>query len=303
LLVHGLQPRSRMSKGRGIIARLLHLDDSGASRRAQAFSALGIVAVAALDHATGFELRVYPLYFLPLCLGAWHGRPVVVGALVMACTAAWAVSNRLAGLHYASWYAWPFNTAMQALAFGVVAGLVRRIRVLLERERMLSRVDPLTQLANRRAFQERGALELARAARTGAPITIACLDLDNLKVLNDWAGHLQGDAALMTLADVLRHTLRQTDLMARLGGDEFAVILPETDQDQARGALERVRSAFSAAAARMPADVSVSIGGLTLTSPPALEAAMSMADAVLYRVKRTGKDGVRVSLDRPPHDS
>lgn len=292
-----------MSKGTGPIARLLQLDDRGASRRTQALSALGIVAVAALDHATGVELRVYPLYFLPLCLGAWHGRPLITGALVTACTAAWAVSNQLAGLHYGAWYAWPFNTAMQGLAFGVVAALVRRIRVQLERERTLSRVDPLTQLANRRAFQEQGALELARAARSGAPITIACLDLDNLKVINDWAGHLQGDVALMTLADVLRHTLRATDVMARLGGDEFAVILPETDQEQARVALERVRSTFRAAAARMPAEVSVSIGGLTLTSPPALEAAMSMADAVLYRVKRTGKDGVQVSLERPPHDS
>jgi diguanylate cyclase (GGDEF)-like protein len=106
----------------------------------------------------------------------------------------------------------------------------------------LARVDPLTGLGNRRAFDETLAIEIARARASNAALSIALIDVDGFKDLNDRLGHLEGDRCLKQVADGLERTKRSPDHVFRWGGDEFAVILPGAKGDQASTAVERISS-------------------------------------------------------------
>ena len=129
-----------------------------------------------------------------------------------------------------------------AIAFGSVALLAAAQRDWLRRERAISRTDGLTGLLNGRGFYEAAAVELARSSRYRHPLTLAYVDLDDFKEINDRLGHARGDAVLVAVAHALRRACRSTDLVGRLGGDEFVVLFPETDRDAAEAALVKLRS-------------------------------------------------------------
>jgi len=260
----------------------------------------GIVFVGILDLVTGVEVRVYPLYFLPLSVGAWTvGRRGAWAGSALAALA-WYVSNRLAGLSYMNQVTWLWNLAAQTFAFLTVSLLIARMRHLLDFEEASARTDALTGLDNRRAFYERLEQVTALARRHEHPVTIAYLDLDNFKSVNDLLGHRRGDDLLRTAAQALRAALRGSDGAARVGGDEFVICLPETGEAGARVVLNRVFVSLSSAIHAPPCSVSVSIGAVAWSKPPAtVEAMILAADELMYDVKRTGKNAVRV-ISREP---
>jgi two-component system cell cycle response regulator len=124
------------------------------------------------------------------------------------------------------------------IATALAAVIVDRAQVL----RLSGIRDPLTRLANRGYFHERAHEELARTARNSRPSTIAMLDIDHFKAVNDTHGHAAGDLVLVSFASVLRSTLRASDLLARLGGEEFALLLPETSLEHARVTIDAIRA-------------------------------------------------------------
>jgi diguanylate cyclase (GGDEF)-like protein len=164
---------------------------------------------------------------------------------------------------------------------------------LYEDARKLADRDPLTGFYNHRFLHERLGEEVIRTQRAKRPLSVLMLDLDDFKLVNDTFGHLFGDQVLTWTADLIRSTLRASDIPARYGGDEFAIILPETDVDEARHAAERILEAFRARAfqgeLRGPVPIGASIGVATYPvsgrTPTELIAA---ADEALYRVKRDG---------------
>ncbi|MEX2642227.1 MAG: diguanylate cyclase [Acetobacterales bacterium] len=172
-----------------------------------------------------------------------------------------------------------------------------------ERLRTLATTDELTGTANRRAFMEKAAEELARARRYGRPLSLLMLDIDHFKQVNDNHGHGTGDAALRSLAETARGQLRVSDLLGRLGGEEFATLLPETDMNAAREVAERIRRAIAAAEIESgsgPLQVTVSIGASGLGADgDDIEHLMSRADSALYEAKRAGRNRV---VAEPPHD-
>lgn len=146
--------------------------------------------------------------------------------------------------------------------------------------------DPLTGLLNRRGFDAAATIELARAARYARPLTLAYIDLDDFKRVNDTHGHAAGDRLLAVVAGALAAG-RACDVVARLGGDEFALLLPETDAPAAALAIERMRQAAVAASAAAGHVVAFSCGVLTFHEPPAsLAVALAEVDRVLYARKR-----------------
>jgi diguanylate cyclase (GGDEF)-like protein len=153
----------------------------------------------------------------------------------------------------------------------------------------LARTDILTGLSNRRAFEDRFEQEFARATRHGLPLSLLLVDVDNLKQLNDRAGHRAGDAALQETASALRKGSRIDDICARWGGDEFVVLAPGTGRTEALQLAERMQPT---AGSSRPGGLTVSVGVATLDPgcPDSTSyALMSGADAALYAAKALGK--------------
>lgn len=164
---------------------------------------------------------------------------------------------------------------------------------------LLASLDGLTGIGNRRLFDERFAEAWIRAARLRRPLAVAILDIDNFKQFNDLYGHVQGDACLRSVAEVLQVEMRgPDDLVARFGGEEFAIMMPGASAEAARLAAERVRNAILNLGIVHLGNtwnrVSVSIGYASVvpTSADGRLGLIQLADAALYRAKREGRNCV-----------
>jgi diguanylate cyclase (GGDEF)-like protein len=174
----------------------------------------------------------------------------------------------------------------------------RLIAALAERSRALEREtqeDPLTGIANRRAFSQRLKTELELARAVNRPLTIAVADLDHFKIVNDRLGHLIGDEVLRRSALIMRRICRATDLVARIGGEEFAFILPGMPLEAATQFCEAVRHAVQShdwQSVHPHLRVTLSIGISQWTGEADVDALLQAADARLYRAKHAGRNRV-----------
>jgi diguanylate cyclase (GGDEF)-like protein len=175
------------------------------------------------------------------------------------------------------------STVLFLLVVTRMAGLLRRVEAQSRQLRDLSRVDPLTSLPNRRAWATELPLAVDRARRSGAPLTVAMIDLDYFKRFNDTFGHPAGDQLLKTAAAAWRENLRTTDVLARYGGEEFAVLLPDADAERAMQVLDRLRPAT-------PAGQTFSAGVATWDGDETGDQALARADAALYQAKLAGRN-------------
>lgn len=166
-----------------------------------------------------------------------------------------------------------------------------------EELRRLAVTDPLTTAFNRRHFTEIGREEVYRAGRYDRPLSLAMLDLDHFKRVNDLHGHATGDAVLVQVTKTCLETLRGSDLFARLGGEEFAVLMPETDSFTARDVSERLRGFVSESSVfsddRKTVRFTASIGVASLAGhDDTLQGLMKRADEALFRAKQRGRNRV-----------
>lgn len=264
-------------------------------------AALFVLAVAALDYATGVGLAVFPLYFLPIVavslrLGLGVG---LAGATL--CAIAWVLANVLAEPVVSLPRLAAANGLVMLVAFGSVAFLAAAQRRWLERERALSRRDSLTGLLNGPGFYEAATTEIARSARYRHPVTLAYLGLDNLREVNERLGHARGDAVLVTVARTLRRASRSSDLLGRLGGDEFALLFPETGRDAAEAALRKLQARLLETMDKQGWPVTASIGAASFARPPRdAEELVHQANAVMAAVKAEGKNALRCAEAREP---
>ena len=162
---------------------------------------------------------------------------------------------------------------------------------LYEEARALADHDPLTGFANHRYLHERFGQEAVRARRNHRPLSLLMLDLDDFKLVNDTFGHLLGDDVLRWTADLIRRTLRSSDVPARYGGDEFAILLPDAEADEAAATAARLAEAFAGSPfvrdGRLSVPIGVSIGSATFPADGRTAAELiAAADAGLYRMKR-----------------
>lgn len=252
---------------------------------------LSLLAIAGIDFQSGVELRTFPLYYGPIALAAWHfGRRGAMATAVLS-SLGWYVSNQLAGLQYAHPSIWAFNTMVQGASFAIVGWLVATVRQSQLREHELARIDSLTGLPNSRALYEDGSRMLELCRRTRRPITLAYVDLDYFKTVNDRDGHAAGDRLLQTVAQALRSATRAADLPARMGGDEFAALFPELGPEEVEPAIVRLHKTLTRALADTANGVTASVGVVTFLTPPSdLEPMVQAADALMYRAKQQGRN-------------
>lgn len=168
-----------------------------------------------------------------------------------------------------------------------------KLRLSLESEKNLSRVDFLTKIPNRRAFFEATELESQRSRRYKRPLSIVFIDIDNFKSVNDTLGHETGDDLLRNVAETLKKHTRECNTAARLGGDEFGILLAETGAEASMAAVNNLKTWLSLLVATNRWPISFSFGVATFVQPgSSVEDMIRVADELMYEVKRSGKNAV-----------
>ena len=250
-----------------------------------------------VDFLTGYELAFSVFYVIPISLITWFvgQRFGLVTSLVGAFV--WISADIAAGHPYSNPYIPIWNTIIRLAFFVLITLFLSSMRSAGERERELARIDYLTGAANSRVFYELVQTEINRLNRYGHPFTLAYIDLDNFKNVNDQFGHSIGDQVLRTIVNSARKHLRKTDVVARLGGDEFALVLPETDQKSARVVLPKIQGYILAEMKQCNWPITLSIGVLTCSNdmPLTTDELVSKVDDLMYSVKRNGKNAINYS--------
>lgn len=170
----------------------------------------------------------------------------------------------------------------------------------LEKHRHKALHDPLTELPNREAYNERAVAEVQRWQRYQRPLTIAIFDIDYFKKINDNFGHQAGDRVIKVIGRSIAKRLREVDFFCRYGGEEFVAFMPETDADSALVVLEKLREAIAKAAfnyKNQPMSISISIGLTEFKAGDDLASAFERADKALYRAKANGRNRCELIRD------
>ncbi|HEX9093315.1 MAG TPA: GGDEF domain-containing protein, partial [Coriobacteriia bacterium] len=252
-------------------------------------SAALLVFVAALDTASGSEVSFSIFYLVPVSFaGALISRRAGF-TLAILSAAVWGYLEMTTGRGYSAAWIPYWNSAVRLGFFLLVNELIERLRRAHARQRALAREDSLTGIANARVFEECTQRTIAASRRSGRPFTIAYVDLDRFKRINDEFGHSEGDKLLRVVATLITDGVRSTDAVARLGGDEFGILIPDTEAEQARITLERIAAAIDDTVGDRWA-VGATVGAVTFTGPPEdADSAVRQADELMYRGKAEGR--------------
>jgi diguanylate cyclase (GGDEF)-like protein len=257
--------------------------------------ATATVAASALfivDIALGSDAHALLGTFVIVVAMTWAGRTSEASTTAVVLLATWALLD----LFDEAGASVPL-VALSVVSGGVLVGigilLTQALRGFVLAMEEATRRDSLTGLLNTRALQEVAERERVRARDTGRPISIAFLDLDGFKQINDSHGHVVGDDVLRTFGEAISTSVRTTDVVGRVGGDEFTLILPDTNPFEAAAILRRIRHRV-AARTDIPL-VTATAGYVTFTSPPeSVEEMIHMADNLMYKGKRRGRTGALI---------
>jgi diguanylate cyclase (GGDEF)-like protein len=202
------------------------------------------------------------------------------------------------------------RTLIDNAAAIVIEGVVFPLFILMVSERLNRDLvvkamrDPLTDLYNRRAFEDIAFRELSGATRTGLGVSLLVFDIDHLKEINDAHGHAAGDAVLVAAAAAMRRSLRDEDFLCRWGGDEFCALLPRAGREQAQVVMERVQKSFADLGFKyedeaIPITVST---GMAADEGHAQEfsSLLRLADTALYRAKQAGRNRFVIASGESP---
>ena len=262
--------------------------------------AAGLLLVAllgVLNYLSGPDVSFLIFYIAPVFLAAWFVGRAAGLWMCLASGLSWVAVAELWSEHYST-RAVPYWNAAVSLGFlfflNYVFSALKRAH---EQERERARTDYLTGAFNRRHFAELAANEINRAQRHAHPLSVAYMDVDDFKLVNDRLGHSAGDKLLRAAAETIRDGVRSFDVVARLGGDEFAVLLPETDAASAQVVIRRARRRLLELARRNDWPVTFSVGLVTWDAPPAsVDEMLRAADTLMYAAKRLGKNRIQHSV-------
>jgi diguanylate cyclase (GGDEF)-like protein len=254
-------------------------------------SALLTLLIYFANDLTPPQIRLALLYLVPVLVATWYEGMwwgIAFTLVAMGLRLAVEVEQQV-GMTVAL-------SLVNQLSFAAVAGIAmvtfRHLRRTQEQLALLATHDPLTSLVNGRAFSARLTQELERNRRYPRPLALLYLDLDDFKVINDSHGHQTGDAVLRLVADAMRSSVRQADVVGRLGGDEFAVLMPETDATLADAAAKRLAASLKTVFKGTPT-VTASIGVVSCSVAEAnTDELLRKADQAMYDAKKAGKDRV-----------
>jgi len=262
------------------------------------FSIPIVLMLGFFDYLVGPEISTSIFYFIPVILVSYREERTsgIIIALVSALV--WLISDYMSGHEHSSFVIALWNSIMRLAIFLLIATMFHNLWLRSSHFQRLANFDELTSILNRRGFLARVQDELMRARRFNRSFSIAFIDLDNFKTVNDSLGHKVGDELLRQVALTIQTSIRAVDFVGRLGGDEFAILYVETSQDQAKEAFEKCHHELNQRMADYSWPVTFSVGVVTFHSfKLTIVELLDHADKWMYEVKRQGKNRAIYKMD------
>lgn len=245
----------------------------------------------------GDAVSLEPLFVLPVLFVSWYGTSRSGISLAVLSSLMLVFSKEMASTSIFTIEHIVLSGFVHALAYSFLAILITNFRSVHRVEVTAADTDNLTGIHNSRSFYAALAIELLRSNRYKHIFSLAYIDIDNFKYINDSLGHSIGDKLLIEVANCLESSLRKTDIVARIGGDEYVCLLPETEQEEAKHAFIKVRKVLEEHMKANNWSVSFSIGLVTFeTLPDDIQEAMKIADDLMYMVKNDIKDDIAYNV-------
>jgi diguanylate cyclase (GGDEF)-like protein len=254
-----------------------------------------VVLLGIIDKITGSEISFSIFYLIPILFVTWFSNRWVGVFISGASAIAWLMADLMAGQIYSHWTIPYWNAIMRFGIFLINVYILSRLKGALELEKMLSGIDRLTGMINGRYFIELVNSELIRS--NNLPFTVAYMDFDNFKTVNDRFGHNEGDIVLSTAASIIRNNIRATDSVGRPGGDEFAILFPEMGAEESRGMIPKIHKSLLDAILENKWGITISMGvGTFKGSNFSAEEILRLTESLMYSVKDGGKNGIKYEV-------
>jgi len=260
---------------------------------------VSFVVIVYLDYINGPNFSMGLFYLIPIYFLTWYDG--IIPGLLMSCISMAAMIAADLNFNHALTRSvlFDWDRLVRFCFLLITTLLLGRLREAYRNELQYSRSDFLTGIANRREFFAIAEQERQRASRYNRPLSLAYVDLDGFKQVNDRLGHVEGDRVLTDVAFSLYSNLRASDTVARIGGDEFVVLLPETDSPSARTAVQKLLTLLRDLSQQRDWPVTYSIGLVTFEEiPDSTDDMISEADRLMYTVKLSSKNSLAASIWR-----
>lgn len=257
-----------------------------------------ILLVGLIDYLTGAEMEFSVFYLLPIFVVTWYAGSLYGLLAAIVSTVVYYAVDILSGSEYSKPFIAYWNAAIPLAIFLIVTLLLAALKRAYARGRKLSLTDNLTGAIDTRSFSELATQEIERARVNRQPLTVAYLDLDALRSVNDSLGKSVGDKVLSSVVKQAQRELRDADTIARLGGDEFAILMPVFDQEDAKEAVGRVQARLLKEMKKKKWPITFTIVVLTCYKiPQSSDELIKRLEDLMATAKQAGKDSVTYVLN------
>ena len=256
-----------------------------------------VLLIGWIRFLTGPEFAFSLLYLLPIITVTWLVG-IHWGILISILSAfSWLLADLSMIDRFSKSYIPLVNESLRLLVFLFIVFMITRHKKILEAQKEMAMLDPLTGVANRRAFLQLARTEIDRSRRYNHPFSVMYIDIDDFKQINDHFGHHMGDRLLIAVVETIKHHVRAIDIVARFGGDEFVVLLVKSGEQSAALVAQKLQNQLSTIMKNNQWRVTFSIGLAAYHSAPdSVDEAIKAADELMYHVKRNGKNNIRLTV-------
>jgi diguanylate cyclase (GGDEF)-like protein len=278
---------------------LLDVLDKRPARLVWLLSFLLVLVLSGIAIAIGNISYLEPVFVLPIVVISWYGSEKAGLALAVVTAVILVFCKYQINATDLSMGSIILDGVVYLVSYSFLAVLITNFRSVHRVEEFAAGTDSLTRLPNARAFYAEFANELLRSIRYKHIFTLAYIDIDNFKSVNDSQGHSSGDELLIEVARCLKSSIRATDTVARLGGDEYVCLFPETEAEAAKNLFSKISQQLAENMQSQNWPVSFSVGMVTFeTIPDDIKEAMIIADDLMYSVKNNKKNSIAYKVWR-----